>query len=48
MISGLDSKRINDTFWRLSRQVRVPVMRREVMAMLWLMRCPEGLDRVRK
>jgi len=48
MISGLDSKRINDTFWRLSCHVRVPVMRREVMAILWLMRCPKGLDRVRK
>jgi len=48
MILGLASMSINDTVWRLSWQAYVSVMRKRVMAMLWLMCCPKGLDRTGK
>ena len=34
-----------DTFWNLSLPANIPVMRKGVMALLWIMRCPRGLDR---
>lgn len=48
MILGLASLNIPYTFWRLSWQVRVPLARKGVMAWLWLMPSPGGLDRTDK
>lgn len=46
MILGLVSLSIKDTFWSLSRQVRVPLARKGVMARLWLMPSPGGHNRI--
>jgi len=31
------------SFWSLSLNAQIPAMRKGVMALLWAMRCPQGL-----
>jgi len=36
------------TFWSLRSQAYILAMNQGMMAMLWIMRCPKGLDRAIK
>ena len=48
MSSELASIYILDTFWSLSSKKHGLTLRKGVMALLWLMRGPRGLDRTDK